>query len=60
MGKITTVGIDLAKNVFSVHGVDENGMVMFRKTVSRARLLSMVAQWPACLIGMEEIGRAHV
>ena len=43
MSKVTTVGIDLAKNVFSVHGVDEGGAVMFRKTVSRSRLVSMVA-----------------
>src|SRR5258706_16024843 len=53
MGKITTVGIDLAKSVFSVHAVDENGVVLVRKTVSRARLAAMVAQWPVCLIGME-------
>ena len=52
MSEITTVGIDLAKNVFSVHGVDEDGVVIFRKTVSRTRLASMVAQWPTCLIGM--------
>jgi len=53
MGKITTVGIDLAKNVFSVHAVDERGAVLLRKTVSRARLLPLITQWPACLIGME-------
>ncbi len=35
MGKITTVGIDLATNVFSVHAVDDSGMVLFRKTVTR-------------------------
>jgi transposase len=59
MGKITTVGIDLAKSVFSVHAVDENGLVLVRKTVSRARPASMVAQWPACLIGMEACSGAH-
>jgi len=59
MSKVTTVGIDLAKNVFSVHAVDERGVVLFRKTVSRARLLPMVAQWPACLIGMEACSGAH-
>jgi transposase len=53
------VGIDLAKNVFSVHAVDEGGAVLFRKTVSRSRLLPMVAQWPACLIGMEACSGAH-
>jgi transposase len=59
MSKITTVGIDLAKNVFSVHGVDETGAVVVRKTVTRARLLPMVAQWPACLIGLEACSGAH-
>ena len=43
MGKVTTVGIDLAKNVFSVHGIDETGVVLFRKSVSRARLMPLVA-----------------
>lgn len=59
MAKITTVGIDLAKNVFSVHGVDENGVVVIRKTVTRSRLAQLVAQWPACLIGMEACSGAH-
>ena len=59
MGKITTVGLDLAKNVFSVHAVDERGAVVLRKTVSRARLLPLIAQWPACLIGMEARAGAH-
>ena len=39
MGNVTTVGIDLAKNVFSLHGVDASGAVVLRKTVSRARLM---------------------
>ena len=59
MGKITTVGIDLAKNVFSVHAIDESGCVVIRKSVSRARLAPMVARWPACLIGMEACSGAH-
>jgi len=41
---VTTVGVDLAKNTFSVHGVDAHGKVVLRKTVSRARLLSLMAQ----------------
>ena len=59
MGNVTTVGIDLAKNVFSLHGVDGNGAVMLRKTVSRARLMEVVAQQPACLIGLEACSGAH-
>jgi transposase len=53
MEKITTVGIDLAKNVFSVHGVDQMGRVVLKKTLSRAKLVETVAQWPKCTIGME-------
>ena len=59
MGNVTTVGIDLAKNVFSLHGVDANGVVVLRKTVSRARLMELVAQQPACVIGLEACSGAH-
>lgn len=59
MGKITTVGIDLAKNVFSVHGIDEAGAVVLRRMVSRVRLAETVAQWPACVIGLEACSGAH-
>jgi hypothetical protein len=59
MSNVTTVGIDLAKNVFSLHGVDANGAVVLRKTVSRARLMELVAQQPACLIGLEACSGAH-
>jgi hypothetical protein len=53
MSNVTTAGIDLAKNVFSVHGVDANGRQVLRRTVRRDQLLAVVAQWPPCLIGME-------
>jgi transposase len=53
------VGIDLAKNVFSVHGVDARGEVMIRRTVSRAKLSELVAQLAPCLIGMEACSGAH-
>ena len=56
---ITTVGIDLAKNVFQVHGVDERGKVLLRKAVKRAELTRVFANLPACLIGMEACGSAH-
>jgi transposase len=59
MGKVTTLGIDLAKNVFSIHAIDEAGQVMIRKTVTRARLTAIVAQWPACIIGLEACSGAH-
>jgi transposase len=47
--KVTTVGVDLAKSVFSVHGVDERGNTVLRKSVRRAKLLEFFAQLPACL-----------
>jgi transposase len=59
MDKVTTVGIDLAKNVFSLHGVSGSGQVVLRKTVTRARLVPFVAQLPKCLIAMEACSGAH-
>lgn len=59
MEQITTVGIDLAKNVFSLHGVDGAGRTVLRRTVRRDRLVETVAGLPACLIGMEACSGAH-
>lgn len=59
MDKVTTVGIDLAKNSFAVHGVDEGGRTLLRKTVSRSRLLQLVVQLPPCVIGLEACSGAH-
>ena len=50
--KITTVGLDLAKSVFTVHGMDERGNRVLRKTVRRAKLLELFAQLPPCVVGM--------
>ena len=57
--KITTIGIDLAKTTLSVHGVDDNGKVVLRKTMSRATLLEFMANREPCLVGMEACGGAH-
>jgi transposase len=59
MEQITTVGIDLAKNVFSLHGVDALGKTVLRRTVRRDRLVETVASLPRCLIGMEACSGAH-
>jgi transposase len=59
MSIVSTVGIDLAKNLFSLHGTDENGAVLLRRTVSRSELGELIAQLPACLIGMEACSGAH-
>ena len=57
---IITVGIDLAKNVFAVHGVDDNGKaVLVKPKVSREHLPALVAQLPPCVIGMEACSGAH-
>ena len=56
---ITTVGIDLAKNVFSLHGVDANGKAVLRKSVSRGKLLECFSQLPRCVVGMEACTGAH-
>jgi transposase len=59
MEKVTTVGIDLAKNVFSLHGVDAAGKAVLRRTVRRERLVETVASLSPCLIGMEACSGAH-
>lgn len=56
---VTTVGIDLAKNVFSVHGVDSHGKVVLKKTLSRGKLLECFANLPPAIIGMEACSGAH-
>ena len=57
---ILTVGIDLAKNVFAVHGVDDNGKpVLVKPKVARDKLAELIAQLPPCLIGMEACSGAH-
>jgi transposase len=57
---IITVGIDLAKNVFAVHGVDDSGKpALVKPKVSRPDLLPLIATLPPCLIGMEACSGAH-
>ena len=57
--KITTVGIDLAKNVFQVHGVDERGKTVLRKQLRRLQVSVFFGNLPPCLIGMEACASAH-
>lgn len=56
---ITTLGIDLAKSVFQLHGVDPEGNVVMKKKLTRDKLLRTIAQLPACRIVMEACGGAH-
>ncbi|GAC1336015.1 MAG: IS110-like element ISPa11 family transposase [Collimonas sp.] len=57
--KITTIGIDLAKAVFQVHGVNAQGKVVLRKQLKRDQMAAFFANLPPCLIGMEACGSAH-
>ena len=59
MAQVTTIGIDLAKNVMCIHGVDIHGNVVVKKRLSRQKVLPFAAQLPSCLIGMEASGGAH-
>jgi transposase len=57
--KITTVGIDLAKNVFQVHGIDERGKAVLRKQLRRTQVAVFFGNLPPCVIGMEACASAH-
>lgn len=57
--KITTIGIDLAKNVFAVHGVNEHGRAVLKKVLKRNHVAEFFANLPACVIGMEACASAH-
>lgn len=56
---ITTIGLDLAKSVFQVHGVDASGAAVIRKTLRRQQVLPFFAKLPPCLVGMEACGTSH-
>jgi transposase len=57
--RVTTVGIDIAKNGVCIHGVDAHGHVVVKKRLARQKVLPFLTQLPPCLIGMEASGGAH-
>ncbi len=57
--QLTTIGIDLAKNVFQIHGVDQQGKTVLKKQIKRDQMAAFFANTPPCLIGMEACGGAH-
>src|SRR6204780_5703014 len=59
LSSVTTVGLDLAKHVFQVHGVDASGRVVVSKAIRRIKLLEFFASLPPCLVGLEASGSAH-
>lgn len=59
MNKVSVIGLDLAKNVFQIHAIDENGKVVLNKKLSRAQMRKYFVKLPPCLIGMEACGGSH-
>lgn len=59
MGEIATIGLDLAKNVFQVHGTDAHGKAVIRRRLHRAEVLEFFAKVKPCLVGMEACATAH-
>lgn len=59
MKEVSIIGLDLAKNVFQLHGARSDGSVAFRRTLSRAKLLPFFAAMPRCLVAMEACASAH-
>src|SRR5436309_4503017 len=57
--QITTIGLDIAKNVFQVHGIDAAEKVVVRKQLRRGQMMKFFAALPPCLIGMEACASAH-
>jgi transposase len=59
MGEVSTIGLDIAKSVFQVHGVDVAGSVVIRKRIGRAKVLEYFGGLPRCLVGIEACPSAH-
>src|SRR5271154_1953113 len=59
LSTVTTIGLDIAKNVFQVHGVDAAGAAVVAKSIRRAQLLAFFASAPPCLVGIEACSSAH-
>ena len=56
---VKTIGLDLAKDVFQVHGISETGRTIFNRKIKRAKLLAFFESLPPCMVGMEACGSAH-
>ena len=59
MSEVTTIGLDIAKNVFHAHGADASGRALFSRKISRTKLLEFFARQPQCLVALEACGGAH-
>lgn len=59
MEKITTIGLDLAKSVFQVHAISEEGAIVVRRALRRSQVLGFFRDLAPCLVGMEACASAH-
>jgi len=59
MNQVSTVGLDLAKHIFQLHGADSAGAVVFRKKLRRGQVLAFLATLPPCTVALEACGSAH-
>ena len=59
MGEVSIIGVDIAKSVFQIQGVDADGTVVIRKRIGRLKVLEFFANLPPCLVGMEACATAH-
>lgn len=57
--QVSTIGVDLAKNVFQVHGVDSAGKIVIGRQLRRKQVVDFLRKIPPCLVGMEACGTAH-
>ncbi|MER9197422.1 transposase, partial [Mesorhizobium australicum] len=59
MGNVTTIGLDIAKSVFQIHGVDAASEVVVRRKLTRGRVLAFFESLPRCLVGIEACSSSH-
>ena len=59
MKQVITIGLDLAKHVFQVHGADADGSPVFNRKLRRSEVMRLFEKLPPCLVGMEACGSAH-
>jgi transposase len=59
MSEVTTIGLDLAKHVFQLHGVDASGAVVLRKQLQRGQVVALFAALQRCVVGLEACATAH-
>ena len=59
MQAVTTIGLDIAKSVFQVHGVDAAGQVLIRRQLKRRAVLAFFQKLPVCLVGIEACASSH-